>query len=330
MMKEVQGVDLFCGGGGTTEGFTLAGAKVVLAIDAWDEAVKAHKLNHPNVECLLFELGGSIGEAASIIRSRLSPNAHFHLHGSPPCQALSNASRRDSKEGLFLVKWFLELVEYMKPDSWSMENVVPLGKHLREMDVPYQIVNSADFGVPQTRRRCFAGEGWSLTPTHSKDQYVGVIDALPYLRGEFKPVPSMAKHWANLTFEKPFPTITSQSPKQIRIEERVHMDAGRSSAKTSGVNPKTGKKEGGSGFLSKSISQPSYTIMSSPKKLVDVSNDKVKRIRSLTIEESAILQGYSNFNLPSNMLKKHQWTIVGNMVCPPVAYAIIKGLDGRV
>lgn len=326
-MKLVQAVDMFCGGGGATEGFIMAGAEVVLAIDVWAEALKLHELNHPDVEIMEYELGKSITLTASMIRSRLSPDAHFHLHGSPPCQALSNASKHDAKDGLFLVKWFLRLVEYMKPDSWSMENVVPLGKHLREMNIPYEIVNAADYGVPQARKRCFAGEGWTLTPTHSKDQWVGVIDALPHLSGELKPAPSMVDRWADLSMDKPFPTITSQSPKQIRVEEFVHMDAGRSSAPTSGVNPKTGKKEGGSGFLSKSVKEPSYTIMSSPKNLVDVSGEKVKRIRSLTVEESATLQGYSNMKIPEGMKKKDQWTIVGNMVCPPVAYAIIKGLN---
>tara|TARA_R100000353_G_C6498808_1_gene193688 strand:- start:178 stop:1065 length:888 start_codon:yes stop_codon:yes gene_type:complete len=293
-MKVIQAVDLFCGGGGTTEGFIMAGAEVVLAVDVWAEALKLHEANHPDVEVMEYELGKSITLTASMIRSRLSPDAHFHLHGSPPCQALSNASRHDAKDGMGMVKWFFRLVEYMKPDSWSMENVVPVGKHLRELGIDYQVVNAADYGVPQARKRVFAGEGWTLTPTHSKENHVGVIDALPHLLDEEVP--------------------------------DLHMDSGRSSAPSSGVNPKTGKKEGGSGFLSKSVKNPSYTIMSTPKNLVDVSGQKVKRIRSLTIEESATLQGYSDLKVPEGIRKSDQWKIVGNMVCPPVAYAIIKGL----
>lgn len=324
-MMQVQAVDLFCGGGGATEGFVRAGAEVVLAVDCWDEALKLHKLNHPDVEVAEMELGGSITLMASMIRSRLTKGAHFHLHGSPPCQALSNASNHNAKDGLILVKWFFRLVEYMKPDSWSMENVVPLGKHLRQMNIPHQIVNAADYGVPQARKRVFAGEGWTLTPTH-ENNHVSVLEALPHLEGELCPAPSMSDRWSNLSKDKPFPTITSQSPKQIRIES-FHLDAGRSSAKTSGVNPATGKKEGGSGFLSKSVNNPSYTIMSSPKNIVDISGDKVKRIRSFTVEESATLQGYSGLLIPEGMKKKAQWTIVGNMVCPPVAYHIIRGLN---
>ena len=155
----VQVVDLFAGGGGASEGFTRAECEVVLAIDAWPEALQVHALNHPLIKHKLIKLGGCIRSTAAYIRNHLKKGEHFHLHGSPPCQALSNASRKDSKEGLFLVEWFLELVEYMKPDSWSMENVVPLGKWLRSEGVPHQIINAAEFGVPQARRRVFAGEG---------------------------------------------------------------------------------------------------------------------------------------------------------------------------
>lgn len=329
-MKVIEAVDLFCGGGGTSEGFVNAGAKVVLAVDFWDQALKIHELNHPDIETAQMELGGSITLAASFIRSRLTKGAHFHLHGSPPCQALSNASRTNSSEGMNMVLWFLKLVKYMKPDSWSMENVVPLGKHLREMNIPYQIVNAADYGVPQARKRVFAGEGWSLTPTHSEDKWVGVIDALPHLIDELTPSHRVVSR-RRKAHEEPQSYSGSDPSHTItrlpHILENLHMDAGRSSAKTSGVNPATGKKEGGSGFLSKSVRKPSYTIMSSPKNLVDLTNDNVRKVRSLTLAESATLQGWPDMKLDRSMTKKNQWVVVGNMVCPPVAEAIIRGID---
>jgi len=289
----VEVVDLFCGGGGFTEGAIRAGAKVVLSIDNWKPAILIHKANHPNVPCIQYELGGSIVDTAVLIRQHLTPGSHFHLHGSPPCQALSNASRQNGDEGMRLVDWFLQLVDYMKPDSWSMENVVPLGKRLKAKDppVPFVKLNSADFGVPQTRQRIFAGEGWTAEPTHEKEDWVSVIEALPDLH-----------------------------------DELAHMDSGRSSAKTCGVNPKTGKKEGGSGFLSRPVSDPSYTITSSVKNLVHVEDKTPTRIRSLTLIESAILQGFSpNMKLPYER-KKDAWVVVGTAVGPPVAEAIIRGL----
>jgi len=179
-------VDLFCGGGGFSEGAMQAGAVVVLSIDAWHPAVVTHRMNHPNTPCLKFELGGSIEECAALIKMYLPDGCHFHLHASPPCQALSNASSANPADGLGLVDWVLQLVEYMKPDSWSLENVLPLGKHLKAREVPFEKLNSAAFGVPQLRKRVFAGEGWVAKESHSKDQFVSVLDALPHLDGELQ------------------------------------------------------------------------------------------------------------------------------------------------
>ena len=109
---------------------------------------------------------GDLEADLAMIREAIAPYVamgyHFHLHGSPPCQAISNASRRDASEGMQLVMHFLELVDNLEPDSWSMENVPPMKKLLPSY-VPATIINSAELGIPQQRRRCFAGEGWVVT-----------------------------------------------------------------------------------------------------------------------------------------------------------------------
>jgi len=363
MKKPIAVIDLYCGMGGFTQGAVEAGATVILSCDFWDEAVKVHKLNHPGIPCLQLKLGSS--SDWQLIKQYMDkyPNHHIHLHGSPPCQALSNASSTDPSKGMPLILHFLNLVEKLNVDSWSMENVVPMRKRLPE-GTPSVVLNSADFGVPQTRRRCIAGEGWLANPSHSKEEWISVIQALPYL------------------------------------ENDLLMDSGRANAKTTGINPKTGKKEGGSGYLSRSLDNPSYTIMTSPRNLVintsgaGQSNsrraksvdsiltkpsktlhnnrpslrliklealgsnskrsqdrtifepskticgsgnqvgarifnheEKPIKIRSLTIEETLIIQGFNpNYNLSTTKTKKSRWTMVGNAVCPAVARAIIEGI----
>ena len=159
-------IDLFCGMGGFSQGAIEAGAKVVLAVDLWDEALLVHAKNHPNTPIKRMTLGEKYH--FSLFKREVDKwrklGYHVHIHGSPPCQALSNASSRNPEEGMPLVIWFLECVKYADPDSWSMENVVPVRKRLPE-GTPSVILNSADFGVAQTRRRCFAGKGWVANPT---------------------------------------------------------------------------------------------------------------------------------------------------------------------
>ena len=42
--------DFFCGGGGFSEGFKLAGFKIAFAVDKWQPAVTTHHANHPNAK----------------------------------------------------------------------------------------------------------------------------------------------------------------------------------------------------------------------------------------------------------------------------------------
>ena len=290
-MKPVAFLDLFCGMGGFTVGAVNAGATCIMSVDNWNEACAVHRTNHPEIPVTQMELGHPdhwrfFKRMVDDYRSR---GYHIHIHGSPPCQALSNASTRSAEEGMPLVLWYLDLVKKCEPDSWSMENVVPVRKKLPE-GTPSVVLNSADFGVPQTRRRCYAGEGWAACPSHTKEEWVSVIEALPHLEGDL-------------------------------------MDSGRASAKTTGVNPATGKKEGGSGPLFRELSDPSYTVMSNPRDVMMETAEKPVKIRSLTLPETLVLQGFNpDYDLSAARTMKSRWTMVGNAVPPPVAEAVIRGI----
>jgi len=196
--RKVVVVDLFCGGGGFTTGAVQAGAVVALSVDFWEPAQKVHQANHPHIPHINMALG-NLEADLKIIREAIAPYVamgyHFHFHGSPPCQAISNASRRSSAEGMPMVMHFLELVDNLEPDSWSMENVPPMKKLLPSY-VPAVIINSAELGVSQQRRRCFAGEGWAIRRTHTNHKlkhvknnhlpdFATVLDVLPHLEAEY-------------------------------------------------------------------------------------------------------------------------------------------------
>ena len=393
MNKPVVVVDLFCGMGGFSQGAIDAGAEVILSVDSWDQACDVHHVNHPNVRVSCEELGNPLWY--KWLLKFLEPyraNHHIHLHGSPPCQALSNASRTNPEEGMPLVIWYLNLVKSVQPDSWSMENVVPVRKRLPE-GTPNVILNSADFGVPQTRRRCYAGSGWVAEPTHSKDEWVSVIQALPNLL-ELVPVPSMVKQYAGASKDKPYPTVTSQSPKQLRlmlntggygssisrpsIERDSDVQGPTRTVCNNAPSLRTVKLEAlGSNskrHQDRPIDEPSKTICGSgnqvgprifdhskvthnvggatesigeaaenrdrvitePSKVIRAHHttlrdrtdwDKPRKIRSLTMPETLVLQGFSpDYDLSVAKTQKARWTMVGNAVPPGVAEAVIRGI----
>ena len=269
MNKPIAVIDLYCGIGGFTQGAIEAGATVILSIDAWNEAVIVHKKNHPGIPCWNMKLGTE--SDWKLIKKVMDkyPNYHIHIHGSPPCQALSNASSTNSEKGMVLVNHYLEMIEKLNPDSWSMENVVPLKKKLPEK-IKSVILNSADFGVPQTRRRCYAGNGWLANPILSKDKWLSVLDVLPHLNDELL----------------------------------THMDSGRSSSKTTGITPSTGKVGGGSGPLFRTLNDPSYTIMSSPKRLAVLNLDGAGKSDSRRAKSADI-----EINKPSLTIRNNRPTL---------------------
>ena len=109
--------DLFAGAGGFSTGVTQAAAEVVLAIEADADIARIYMLNNDNAP-RVETLGGDVDALAQ----ELARIDELHLHGSPPCQRLSQANQktRDPTEGLRLVLWYLDLVKMVKPRTWSM------------------------------------------------------------------------------------------------------------------------------------------------------------------------------------------------------------------
>ena len=324
-MKPVAFIDLFCGMGGFTVGAVNAGATCIMSVDNWNEACAVHRANHSTIPVTQMEFGHPdhwrfFKRMADEWRRM---GYHVHIHGSPPCQALSNASTRSAEEGMPLVLWYLDLVKRCEPDSWSMENVVPVRKKLPE-GTPSVVLNSADFGVPQTRRRCYAGEGWADRPSHTKEEWVSVIEALPDLADEL----TLDNIMVNTTGAGASPgrraasgdrPIDSQShtihnnPPSLRS---VRLEALGSNAKRTADTD---------------LETPSKTICGSGNqvgpRIFDHDPEKPVKIRSLTLPETLVLQGFNpDYDLSAARTMKSRWTMVGNAVPPPVAEAVIRGI----
>ncbi|QCZ92185.1 DNA cytosine methyltransferase [Salinimonas iocasae] len=166
--------DLFCGVGGFTEGLKAAGLTSVLSADFDQYAVDAHRLNHQE-ECVKADLSNEF-DRAKIIK-KLKVESVDLIVGGPPCQGFSifgnrrfvNTKKHDlsKDERNDLVHSFAEIVVSVRPKWFMMENVPGIlsahnGKYVNEVKsyfenhgyrVEFKIINCADYGVPQLRKR---------------------------------------------------------------------------------------------------------------------------------------------------------------------------------
>lgn len=155
-------VDLFCGLGGLTHGLVRGGIQVVAGVDIDSDCRFPYESNNPAVfvEKDIVKLSG-----AEVIDMFSGAGLRL-LAGCAPCQPFSTYSqkarqiRKDMKWSL--VSEFRRLIQEVKPDFVTMENVPQLLRHevfsgflegLREYKIWFDIVDCMQYGVPQTRKR---------------------------------------------------------------------------------------------------------------------------------------------------------------------------------
>ena len=189
--NKLKAIDLFCGCGGISVGLKKAGFHVLAGIDIEKKYLATFKHNFPDVKALNTDIT-TISPQEFMQLVNINPGDLDLLVGGPPCQGFSkNVPRKnrfleDPKN--LLVKSFLDYCEVLKPKMVLMENVAEMKSGFEEVysqeiisrleDQGYTItsavLNSADYGVPQRRRRAFflanrLGVTFKIpTSTHSK------------------------------------------------------------------------------------------------------------------------------------------------------------------
>jgi DNA (cytosine-5)-methyltransferase 1 len=176
LAKNTEVVDLFCGIGGFSCGARAAGHRIVLAVDSDPVLLQAHEANHPECVHVCAELpfGLDVDSLLPPGQALRSEGAPWHLHGSPPCTQLSVMlpvrGPDDVEVAVGLVEWFLNLVDRLRPNSWSFEQVNNKAvRHIladmqrrRPLLCDWDHFDAADFGVPQHRKRIIAGTPWLI------------------------------------------------------------------------------------------------------------------------------------------------------------------------
>ena len=244
-------VSLFSGCGGSDAGVISAGFDVVMANDILPYAKDVYLANHPATDYVL----GDVRKIKSFPQADL-------LVGCYPCQGFSQGGVRDATRKInYLYLEFARALEAIKPKAFIVENVSGMVRknfeHLLADQkkvfaeagyrVEAQVLNAADFGVAQERKRIFIvgirddfGIDYKFpVPTHGTEDRprVSIREALKGMRhwpiGEYY---DLEFHWYYLSrdrrrdWSEQSKTIVANprhmplhpvSPKLIKLEHNV-------------------------------------------------------------------------------------------------------------
>lgn len=159
----MKAIDLFCGCGGFSHGIELSGIEVLYGIDIEEKALKTFDTNHSKAEAICYDISEEVP-------AKIAEEDFDVVFGSPPCQGFSHAKgeRDEADERNNLVFDFVRWVDVLQPKYVVMENVSGIKnisgdflEHVRDRydeagyNIEDGVLNSAEFGVPQSRLRYF-------------------------------------------------------------------------------------------------------------------------------------------------------------------------------
>lgn len=308
----MKAVSLFTGCGGSDTGVRAAGFEVVMANDILPYARDTYQANHPGTDFVL----GDVGKIQNFPAAEL-------LVGCYPCQGFSQGGVRQASRGINqLYLEFARALHAIKPKAFVVENVSGMVRrnyaHLLEdqfrvfteagYDVKAEVLNAADYGVPQERKRIFiVGVRQDLhqaynfpEPTHGEaraNPKVTIRDAIGHMdewpEGEFY---AREFHWYYLSrdrrrgWDEVSKTIVA-NPRHVPLHP---------------MSPKLIKKE---------------------HNVWEFETDG--RARRFSYREAARLQGFGEDfvfpDTPAGSLDM-RYKVVGNAVPPPLFEAVVKAL----
>jgi DNA (cytosine-5)-methyltransferase 1 len=351
-------LDLYCGMGGLSLGFLLALDGVeVHGLDVDRYAVETYNLN-------LGRLGG-VAKIQDILE--WVPDGDYDIVvGGSPCQPFTIANnRRPCEQHPYFPTFprFFDVILSLRPKAFILENVKGLMMErnrvhfLRQIErvsdgycVEYDVLNAADYGVPQRRERLFViGVRRDLRmrpsfprPTHAKDEVITVdgvkIHRWVVLReaiGDLLSVPPPSRvflmpsqaeriarerenmsgeYWSKMEFpdslDKPSRTISSHTVGGVK-KETIVLAWTAYQAKHPPLSP----------------DEPSHAITSHLAKasrdgLVPIV-DQMATYRRLTVKECMRIQSFPDWwAFPESVSTSRQYKLIGEAVPPILAYRI--------
>lgn len=296
-------VDLFAGAGGFTLAAERAGCRVVWAANHWPAAVAVHAANHPHTVHACQDLQQADWSQMP---------QHDLLLASPQCTGHAKARGRDrphhdkARSTAWAVVSALEagaaqvsIVEnVLEFRAWTLYPAWREALRLLGYSAAEHIIDAADHGVPQRRRRLFIVLAKSRAPLQLILPGRPRRTARDFIRfdlGEWQPVESPKRAPATL----------------------ARYTAGRAVHGDRFLLPYYGTARGG-----RSLDAPIGTITTSANHHAVVDGD---RMRMLLVDEVRAAMGFpADYKLPEQRtLACH---LLGNAVCPDVGDDLIRAV----
>jgi len=204
--KKYTFIDLFSGCGGLSEGFYRMGftALAHVEINHWACETLRKRMayyGYSNIEREVIEKDITSADILTDIDNAVAGRSVDVIIGGPPCQAYSTAGRVRDAKGMasdprnFLFESYVKILEHFRPKFFVFENVTgllsarvngkpimpsimsALGNSYKLINDPNILVhNTADYGVPQIRKRVIImGVRKDITTKEAMDLYNGVV-----------------------------------------------------------------------------------------------------------------------------------------------------------
>ena len=322
-------IDLFCGAGGFSYGFDQAGFENIFSLDIEDSFCKTYKYNFPNHRLIQDDIKNITTEKINNITQGVSVDV---IIGGPPCQGFSIAGNIGRKfindPRNYLFKEFIRIVDIIKPKYFIMENVARLYTHnngktkdeiiLSFKNIGYsiesEILNAADYGAPQIRKRVFfIGSKLNNNIIFPKKNTTN-----------FKTIKEAINNLPNLKSgeKSEFANHIAMNHSQQMLEKMSYIsDGGNREEIPKNIRPKSGDVRK---YIKYNSNKPSVTVTGDMRKIFHYSQN-----RALTVRELARLQTFNDeFIFCGSSISQQQQ--IGNAVPPLMANIIAKLLKDMI
>lgn len=205
MKKKYTFIDLFAGCGGLSEGFYMQGYEALAHVEINHTACETLKTRmkhygYKNAEEAVLELDITREDVIDCIENAVKGQEVDVIIGGPPCQAYSSLGRAKDDNAMqddprnYLFESYVKVLNHYMPKFFVFENVTGLltakinGEHIVnkivaalgenykvKFDPKMNVLNSANYGVPQVRKRVIIIGVRNDIDISPEDMYASVV-----------------------------------------------------------------------------------------------------------------------------------------------------------